>query len=202
MSLKNSIEMVKEELSSEEKFFEKAVITERFFKKYKKALIVAVALFTLGVIGSVTYTEMEKARIADANALLAKLITAKEASKADPAALARLNSLSTELHDVWLYSQAITSKESAVLEQLLKSKASFVADFSAYEIAQNSNDLHQLELYTQRTEAIYADLAKIQAALLLMQTGDIKTAHEKLRTISVDSALSETAAALLHYGVK
>ncbi len=194
--------MVKEELSSEEKFFEKAVITERFFKKYKKALIVAVALFTLGVIGSVTYTEMEKARIADANALLAKLITAKEASKADPAALARLNSLSTELHDVWLYSQAITSKESAALEQLLKSKASFVADFSAYEIAQNSNDLHQLELYTQRTEAIYADLAKIQAALLLMQTGDIKTAHEKLRTISVDSALSETAAALLHYGVK
>lgn len=194
--------MVKEELSSEEKFFEKAVITERFFKKYKKALIVTVALFTLGVIASVSYTQMEKTRIEDANVLLAKLMSAKDAAKADPAALARLESLSPELHDVWLYSQAVASKESAAFEKLLGSKAMFVADFSAYEIAQNSNDLHQLELYTQKTEAVYADLAKVQAALLLMQSGDIKTAHEKLRTITVDSALSETAAALLHYGVK
>ena len=35
MSLKEELEMVKEELSSEEKFFEKAVITEKFVKKYK-----------------------------------------------------------------------------------------------------------------------------------------------------------------------
>jgi len=35
LSLKQDIEMVKEELNSEEKFFEKAVLTERFVKKYK-----------------------------------------------------------------------------------------------------------------------------------------------------------------------
>jgi len=39
LSLKNNIEMVKEELNSEEKFFEKAVITEKFVKKYKNLLI-------------------------------------------------------------------------------------------------------------------------------------------------------------------
>ena len=36
VSLKENIEMVKNELNSEEQFFEKAVQTERFVKKYKK----------------------------------------------------------------------------------------------------------------------------------------------------------------------
>ena len=35
LSLKTDIEMVKDELTSEEKFFEKAVVTEKFIKKYK-----------------------------------------------------------------------------------------------------------------------------------------------------------------------
>jgi hypothetical protein len=38
LSLKENINMVREELNSEEKFFEKAVITEKFVKKYKNLL--------------------------------------------------------------------------------------------------------------------------------------------------------------------
>ena len=47
MSLKDNIEMVKEELNSEEKFFERSVITERFVKKYKNAIIASVVVIVL-----------------------------------------------------------------------------------------------------------------------------------------------------------
>ena len=190
--------MVKEELSSEEKFFEKAVMTERVVKKYKKAIIGSILGVTLFVAGSIVYTQMEEARVADANAVLLEL----QSSKNDAALLARLESLSPELHDVWLFSQAVATQNRADFEKLLTSKATFVADFSAYELAQSSNETKKLEEYAQKQNAIYADLATVQAALLFMEAGETKKAHEKLQTIGINSALAEVASALMHYGVK
>ena len=190
--------MVKEELNSEEKFFEKAVLTERIVKKYKKVLIASLVGVTLFVAGSITYSQMEDARIADANAVLLEL----KASPNDEAALARLASLSPELHDVWLYSQAVTAQKSADFEKLLSSNAAFIADFAAYELAQSTNDTQKLEAYAQKQDAVYADLAALQAALLLINSGETQKAHAKLQTISINSALSEVASGLMHYGVK
>jgi len=198
LSLKNDIEMVKEELSSEEKFFEKAVMTERVVKKYKKVIIGAVVGVTLFVAGSIVYSEMQDARVADANGLLLEL----KATPSNQAALARLASLSPNLHDVWLYSQAVATQNSAGFEKLLSSKAPFVADFAAYELAQATNDIEKLERYAQKQDAIYADLAIVQAALIFINSGETEKAHAKLKAISINSAFSEVASALMHYGVK
>lgn len=60
MSLKNDIEMVREELNSEEKFFEKAVVTERFIKKYKNVIIGSIAAIVVVVGANIAY-DMNKA---------------------------------------------------------------------------------------------------------------------------------------------
>ena len=42
MSIKDDVNYIKNELSSEEKFLESFVKTERFFKKYKKLIVVLI----------------------------------------------------------------------------------------------------------------------------------------------------------------
>jgi hypothetical protein len=55
LSIKDGITLVKEELTSEEKLFEKSVITERFIKKYKKIMIGGVVVFIMLVGANFTY---------------------------------------------------------------------------------------------------------------------------------------------------
>jgi len=198
LSLKNDIEMVKEELNSEEKFFEKAVITEKFVKKYKNVMIGSVVAVTLFVAASITYTQMQESRVSDANIALLEL----KSEKNTPATLARLESLSPELHDVWVYSQAVVNKNIVELEKLQNTKSMLVADLSSYEAAQNSADIKKLEAYSKTQDAIYADLATLQIAIMLMNQGELDKAHTKLKLISLASPLASLAKALLHYGVK
>lgn len=198
MSLKENIDMVKDELNSEEKFFEKAVMTEKFVKKYKKPLIGAVVAIVLVVVANLGYQASEQNRIESANETLAQL----QKNPADEIALARLQSLSPALHDVWLYSQAIVQKNAAELEKLKNSKALLVNDISEYEAAEYKEDLASLENYSERQNAIYKDLAMVMSAVILMNEGKIDEAHNKLEMIGVDSPLAQVASALSHYGVK
>jgi len=198
LSLKENLELVKDELNSEEKFFEKAVVTERFVKKYKKPLIGAVVAIVLVVAGNLAYDASEQNRIESANETLALL----QKNPQDTAALTKLQSLSPSLHDVWLYSQAIVDKNAAELEKLKSSKTLIVNDTSAYEAAEFKADINELDTYAQKQEAIYKDLATVMSAVLLMDNGKINEAHEKLTMITTQSPLAPVASALMHYGVK
>ena len=198
MSLKENLDMVKDELNSEEKFFEKAVMTERFVKKYKKPLIGVVTIIVLIVIANFAYVASEQNRIESANETLTKL----QKNPKDEVALARLKSLSPSLHDVWVYSQAIAQKNTADLEKLKNSKALLVGDAASYEAAEYKEDLAALESYSERQKAIYKDLAAVMSAVLLMNEGKIDDAHDKLEMIGANSPLAQMASALMHYGVK
>ena len=198
MSLKTDIEMVKDELSSEEKFFEKAVVTEKFVKKYKKLMIGSVVAIVLFVAGDMIYTANKQSKIDSANSALAQL----QKDPKNKAALASLETLSPALADVWLYSQAVATRDSATFEKLQKSKAMFVADLSTYELAQEKSDPKMLESYAAKKDAIYADLATVELALLLIEQNKIDLAHKKLEMITLNSPLSQVAKALMHYGVK
>ena len=198
MSLKDNIGMVREELTSEEKFFEKAVVTEKFVKKYKNVMIGSVVAITLFVAGNIVYNINKQNTLEAANSALLKL----ESNPSDTATLATLNSLSPALHDVWVYSQALTHKNIKDLDKLESSKALLIADLSTYETAQNSQDTNQLESYSEKQNAIYRDLAQVQMAIILMKSGKVDEAHSKLSMISVNSPLAQISHALMHYGVK
>ncbi|MDF1883915.1 hypothetical protein JHD49_08200 [Sulfurimonas sp. SAG-AH-194-C21] len=198
MSLKTDIEMVKDELTSEEKFFEKAVVTEKFVKKYKKLIIASVVAIVLFTAGNIAYTINKQNTINSANAALSEL----QINSDNPATLARLESLSPTLSSVWLYSQAIVNKDIATLEKLKSSKALLIADLASYEVAQDAKDMSALETYASKQDAIYADLAKVQSAVVFMNDKKIDQAHEILSMININSPLSQVAKALMHYGAK
>lgn len=198
MSLKTDIEMVKDELTSEEKFFEKAVVTEKFVKKYKNLMIGSVIAIVLFVAGNIAYTVNKQNTIDSANELLAQL----QVDPNNKASLARLESLSPALSSVWLYSQAVVNKDSDTLEKLKNSEALLVSELAAYEVAQSSKETTQLDTYANKQNAIYADLARVQSAVILMNDNKIPEAHELLSMINIDSPLSQVAHALMHYGVQ
>lgn len=198
MSLKTDIEMVKEELTSEEKFFEKAVVTEKFVKKYKNLMIAGVVAIVLFVVGNIAYTINKQNTIDSANVALAELQTNAD----NPATLARLETLSPSLSSVWLYSQAVANKDLASFEKLTSSKALLVGDLASYELAQNNKKREELDEYANNQDAIYADLARVQSAVILMNEKKLSEAHEILSMININSPLSQVAHALMHYGVQ
>lgn len=198
MSLKNNIEMVKEELNSEEKFFEKAVVTEKFIKKYKKPLIGSVIAIVLLVVADISYNINEQNTIDAANATLQEL----QQNASNPATAARLKSLSPKLYDVWVYSQAVTNQNVQELETLKNSKALLIADMAKYETAELKNDKKLLEKYAKQQDAIYKDLALVELAIIAMNEGNIDEAHGNLSMISQQSPLATVAQSLMHYGVK
>ncbi|WP_321778070.1 hypothetical protein [Sulfurimonas sp.] len=198
MSLKNDIEMVKEELNSEEKFFEKAVITEKFVKKYKNKMIVALVVIVVLVVGNIAYDINKQNQVTAANEALSVLSKDSQNSEA----LLTLKSISPDLYDVWVYSNAIAKKDFITIKEMKNSSAFLVGDLASYEFAQNTKDAKALNTYASKQDAIYKDLALVQSAIILMGESKIKEAHEILQKVPVQSSFAKIASALLHYGVK
>ncbi len=198
MSLKDNIEMVKEELNSEEKFFEKSVITERFIKKYKNVLIgTAVAIVVIIGANVAISIKNQNDMVAVNEAFLVLLQDEKNSQ-----ALLTIKDISPDLYDVWSYSVAIANKDMITLKELTNSKDILVSDLSSYELAQDAQDSSSLDAYASKQDAVYKDLAIIQSAIILMNESKIDLAHDKLAQIQPQSSLNKIASALLHYGVK
>jgi hypothetical protein len=198
LSLKENINMVKDELNSEEKFFEKAVMTERFVKKYKKAMIGGVAAVVVLVAANMAYEFNQSENVKEANIALSSLLKDPKSVEAKD----RLKSLSPELYDVWAYSQALADKDLDALKKLSTSKTLIISDLASYEVASASADAKALEKYSMKQNAIYKDLALVQNAILHINNKETAKAHQELRKISQESALSKVSEALQHYGVK
>ncbi|MCW8838698.1 MAG: hypothetical protein OQK11_08355 [Thiovulaceae bacterium] len=198
MSLKENISMVKEELNSEEKFFEKAVITEKFVKKYKNLMIGGVALVILAVGANIIYDANKEATVEEANEALSSLV--KDSNDANSKTI--LKSLSPELYDVWSYSQALANEDTTVLKSLTSSKATIISDLASYELASSTSDSAALSSYSMKQNSIYKDLALVQNAILFLNKNEVEKAHQELNKVSQNSSLSKVVLALLHYGVK
>ena len=198
MSLKENMEALKEELSSEEKFFESAIRTERFVKRYQKPLMAAVAASLLAVGGAIGYQAYTTAKIESSNAALNLLL----ANPADAKAEQTLKNDNPKLYDLWKLSRGIAQNDVTILEGLKKSQAFGVADIAAYESAAIKGDTKALENYTKQQGALYKDLALLETAVGEINKGNTKAANEKIALISENSPLYQVAQSLSHYGVK
>ena len=189
--------MVKEELNSEEKFFEKAVVTERFVKKYKNLMIGAVVAVVIGVGVNMTMEASKASDIASANEQLLFL----QKDNTNKSALAELQKRSPALFELYNYSQAIVNNDVKALASLQSSKAPLLSDLASYEVASRAKNSNDLENYTSKQGGIYKELAQLQLAVMLIDEGKVKQAQEKLSTIEEGSPLFKVARALRHYGV-
>lgn len=198
MSLKENMEALKEELSSEEKFFESAIRTERFVKRYQKPLMAAVVASLLAVGGAIGYQSYTTAKIESSNAALNLLL----ANPADAKAEQTLKNDNPKLYDLWKLSRGISQNDVTILEVLKKSQAFGVADIASYEAAAIKGDTKALESYTKQQGALYKDLALLETAVGEINKGNTKAANEKIALITENSPLYQVAQSLSHYGVK
>jgi hypothetical protein len=198
LSFKENIEMVRDELNSEEKFFEQAVKTERLLKKYQKPLIAAAVAFLLIIVGYVSYSAYMENRIENANEAYNTLINDPE----NRDAASELNSLNPELYDAWQLSVAIKGHDIKALEKLTSSKAPVISDIASYQVAVLKKDASALGGYSYTQDAVYRDMAIIEESVLLMESNQVEQAHQKLSTITQDSPVYKIAQLLKHYGVK
>lgn len=196
LSLKENMDAIKQELNSEEKFFESAMRTERFVKRYKKPLIAIVALSVLGIggfIGAQTYQNMKIERSNEAfNTLLQ--------NPSDLNAEQNLKNNNPKLYDLWKLSQAMAKNDLSALENLKSSETFAVADIAEYEAAVIKKDVRKLDQYTKRQNALYKDLALIESAVDSLEKGNTGAAKQKIALISKDSSLSSISQSLMHYG--
>lgn len=198
MNLKENMQALKEELSSEEKFFESAVKTERFVKKYKKPMIASVIVLLLGLGGSVTYQIINDAKVERANTALNTLLM----NPMDQNALKELSSQGGSLYELYSLSKALRDNDLKTLQTLKGAKSFEVADIASYESAVLSKDEKALDAYSKKQGSMYQELAVIELAVLSIQKGDSKAAHTSLALIKEDSAVYPLAQMLSHYGVK
>jgi len=126
LSLKENIGMVKEGLTAEEQFFEKAVVTERFVKKYKNVMIGSVVVIVLVVAGNIIYNVNRASSLNAVN----KTVISLEANPSSKVLEDKLASLSPTLNDVWRYSQAVARGDVKTLDALQNSKAPLIGGFA------------------------------------------------------------------------
>jgi hypothetical protein len=161
-------------------------------------MIGAVVVLVVAVGANIAYEINKQSQITAANSAL--LTLSEDATNSE--ALLTLKSVSTELYDVWRYSNAVAKKDMLTIKELRNSSAVMIGDLAKYEIAQDAKDSASLDAYASAQGAIYRDLALVQSAIILMSNSEIQKAHEKLAKVSTQSSMSKIANALLHYGVK
>ena len=194
MGLKENVEAVKKELSTEEQFLGSIIKAEGFLKKYKK-LLIALAVFL--IVASLAYTfyksNQEKNFIAS-NEAYSKLLE----NPADSEAQELLKSKNPKLYQLFLFTNEIKSSDLAKLDTLnSKIQDPILKDLLAYQKASLSGE--HLALYTTKQNALLKDSAKIQEAYLLLKDGKTKRAADILTQISDDSPLKQMAQSLKHY---
>ncbi len=198
MSLKENVAMVKEELNSEEKFFENAVKAERFVKKYKNLLISAIVLIVLALGANAAYEAKMRSQTESVNAALATLANTPE----DSEAIETLQTLNPKLYDLWRLSNALKKGDVSALNGLKASNAVAVADLAMYHEAVLNKDIKALEAYSMKPDSIYKDMAQLDLAVILIQENRIEEARQKLGLIAKESPVYRYAQPLMHFGVQ
>ncbi len=198
LSLKENIDMVREELNQEEKMFENAVRTERFVKKYKTPLLSAIVAIIVVLVGNSIYQANLESKMLNSNAAYMTLL----GTPTDTNAMKILKDNNAALYDAWKLQVAIADSDEKTLQELSGSQNKIVSDIATYEVAALKKDVQALNAYAQKKDAILKDMALLDEAVLLMKAGKTEEAHKRLNLIDEKSSVKKTAMILQHYGVK
>ena len=189
MGLKENIEAVKKEISTEEQFLESMIKGERFFKKHKKTIIAIVIVVVLGVLVYSVFDYIKKSKLEAANEAYATLLQNPQ----DKEALQKLSDNNEKLYNFFLFAEALKEKNSEKLEKLATLKDDpIIADLALYQtnsmnarIAEDSELLKGMEL--------------LQAGYRLLLENKMEEAKLKFAQIALNSPLKNIANSLEHY---
>ena len=189
MSIKENVDYVKTGLSSEEKFLESFVKSERFFKKYKTLIFAFVIIIIVGIIGFFI-----KENLAQSNKLKANIAFNQVLENSNNAqALATLKDKNPQLYDIALYLQA---KKEAKVAQI---SVPLLKELSKYQTALADKNISELDNLSMQNDFLLKEFAIFNKALLLTNEGKFNEAKTTLALIPQTSKAFELAKLLNHY---
>ena len=188
MSIKENVDYVKNELSSEEKFLENFVKGERFFKKYRTLIFTFIAIAILVTIGMLV-----KQKIEESNKLEANIAFNKFLENADEKELFIIKDKNEKLYEIALFLKAKReNKTSEVNIPMLK-------ELSKFQQSTTNKNLEEFNTLSMQNDFLLKEFAIFNKALLLSNDGKYEEAKEALKQIPQTSKASEFANLLNHY---
>ena len=189
MSLKDDVNYVKDELSSEEKFLEGFVKTERFYKK-NKILIIAVVVILLGsLIGFYATKYIQEQNKLESNIAFNKVLESPTNSEA----LATLKEKNEQLLQVAQYINAV--KEGKTVDVQVK----YLKELTTYQKALATKDTDKLNSVSMQNDFLLKEFAIFNKALIQADEGKYEDAKATLKLIPADSKVSDLVDVLKHY---
>ena len=187
MSLKENVSAIKDEISTQEQFFESFFKVEKFYKKYK-FFIFAITALVLGyfIATAILDYQKEQKTIASNKAYNIVLQNPK-----DNINLAILKDSNKKLFDIAMY-QTSNDKTKAVDVEFLK-------DIVLYNKAIEQNDINTLNNLILNPSFVLKDFALFNKALILSNKKDYASAKETLKMIHDQSSVASLASMLSHY---
>ena len=181
---------IKETLKQEEELLVKVFKLEKFIKKYKKQLIVALVLIVTLAIGNAIYSYVQTRKLIASNNALDRLL----ANPNDKKALETLKE-NKRLYQLYLL-------RSDKIEDLQKITAPELKAMAQYKIAMLKGDKQSLENYLLNPDyKILKDAVRFALIRIYLKEGNRQKAMELYSQMSDNSKYKPFAKFLLHYGI-
>ena len=189
MGLKENIQAVKEEISTEEQFLEGMIKGERFFNRNKKYIISAFVLIVLGAGGYAINDVMSQQRLKVSNE--AYQILLKDAN--NTSALETLKAKNPKLYSMFIFETALVKGDFEALKTVSLSKDNpILADLATYQLS-------QLDLNATPKGELLAGMVLLQEGYDLLKEKKIEEARLKFAQMDANSPLKQIAKNLEHY---
>ena len=185
MAIKEDLTQIKQEIGAQEQFLESMIKGERFFRKYKKFMIIAIIVAVIAIIGFYSNKIINDNRIEDANLAYSKLIL----NPNDANALSILKEKEPNLYALFSLQQKLDKNETNGISELANLKVNpIVKDII---LSQNGNANNQ----------ILSEYSTLLKGFELLKQNKIKEANDEFNKISLDSQLQTLVKNLKHYQV-
>ena len=185
MSLKENVDYIKEEISTQESFMEKFFKLEKFYKKYKLLLIVSGLVLVVGTIGYYTSKYMQEENKIKANIAFNTLLK----NPNDANAKKTLEETNSKLYAII---QNINNNDSSI-------ELTFFKEINIYKNAISKNSIDGISSATQEQAFLLKDFALINKAILEAKKKDYLSAKETVQLISEKSEVAPLKIMLEHF---
>ena len=185
MSLKEEVDYIKKEISTEESFIENFFKVEKFYKKYKKVIFGTVSIVIVAVLGISVSSYMAEQTKIKANKAFNQILK----NPNDTNALLILKSSNKKLYEIALYMQ--DNKKLTNVE--------FLKELTLYSQAIGKNSSDGISTATQNQKFILKDFAIFNKALIQAKNGQYQDAKESLKLIPISSEVSSLVKLLEHF---
>ena len=190
LSISETIDEVKKELSSDEQMLASAFKIEKLYKKHKFKLFAVVGLAVAYFGGTTIMESIAQSKRESANAALLTL----ESDAKNAKALEELKTNNPALFELFTYQEALKNADTAQLKTLSSSKNPIIADIASYHLSVIEGE--------KAESTLYENVAKVYNASLNIKAGKIEDAKYELELIDETSPAYNISKMIKHYSIK